>query len=306
MSGSTYRYLLMSTALVGFMASPALSADVAAPDNSLLYSALFGISVGIEDASEGKGTADLDGAEGIELTLAGHGHVSIPLGETFSAQLDAQGEFYDRSADDDEDPAQGAQMLGGHLSWRDPTSGLIGIFGGAGMGYNDDSEEDGDGIGFLAGVEGQLYLDNITLYAQGGWADIQVDADSDEGFLDGWFLRGVGRYFFNEDFLVQAEVSYGETSSYVDGDSKGEIWNWGALAKMRVSDSMPIYGTLEYRGANFEETEDNAESAEEHAVLIGLDFTFGTTSLWENDRRGATLDTPMLPARAAAWTETVD
>ena len=297
-----YRNLLVSTALLGLTAAPALSADVAPPDDSLLFAALFGISAGVQDAS---GSEDLE-FNTTDLTLAGHGHVSIPLGETFSGQLDLQSEFTDR-ADDDENFSQGAHMLGGHLSWRDPHSGLLGIFGGAGMGYNDNGEEDGDGIGWMAGIEGQLYLDNITLYAQAGWADIVVDGDDDEGFNDGWFLRGVGRYFFSEDFLVQAEVSYGESKDYIDGgDDKGEFWNWGALGKMRLSESMPIYGTLEYRGANSWSTDDGGEEIQEHAVLIGLDFLFQATSLWENDRRGATLDTPMLPARAAAWTEGFD
>ena len=301
---SVNRNLLMSTALIGFMATPALSGDIVAPaDDSLLFSALLGISAGVQDVSEGKGSPTP--AAGTELTIAGHGHVSIPLGEAFSAQLDGQGELYDRAAQG-EDAGQGAYMLGGHLSLRDPGMGLIGIFAGAGMGQNDDGSDDGQGIGYIAGVEGQFYLDQFTFYAQGGWADIVVDDHPDEGFVDGWFVRGVARYFFSEDFLLQAEVSYGETSEYVDGDSKGEIWNWGALAKMRLSESMPIYGTLEYRGGNYEETEDFAESVEEHAFLIGLDFAFGANNLWENDRRGATLDTPMLPARAAAWTEAVD
>jgi hypothetical protein len=289
------------------MATPALSADVA-PDNSLLFSALLGFSVGVQDASEDKGSPSIEGGTGTELTLAGHGHVSIPLSESFSAQFDVQTEFYDRTTDEDDEAApQGAQMLGGHLSWRDPETGLIGIFAGVGMGEADEDDEDrNDHVGLLAGVEGQYYLDQFTFYAQAGCGDFKQDEDPDEGFLDGWFARGVARYFFSENFLLQAEVSYGETSEYVDGDSEGQIWNWGALAKMRISESYPIYGTLEYRGGNYEDAEDGVDSVEEHAFLVGLDFTFGAESLWENDRRGATLDTPMLPVRAAAWSQSVD
>ena len=307
MSKSLFRTLTVSSALAGFLSVPAFAADVAPPDDSLLFAALFGISAGIQDASGSKDDEDdneVDVDAGSNFTLAGHGHVSIPLGDTFSAQLDGQSEFYDR-ANNNEDEAQGAHMLGGHLSFRDPGMGLIGIFGGAGMGYNDDGDDDGDGIGFLAGIEGQLYLDQFTLYAQVGWADINVDSE-DEGFTDAWFARGVARYFFSEDFLLQAEVSYGENSHFVDGDDDSEIWNWGALGKMRLSESMPIYGTLEYRGGDYWTEDQEGDSVEEHAVLIGLDFVFGATTLWENDRRGATLDTPMLPARAAAWTEALD
>ncbi|MGE3366776.1 MAG: hypothetical protein AB7I34_25410 [Rhizobiaceae bacterium] len=301
MSKSLLRNLFVSSALAAFMATPALAADVEMPpDNSLLFSGLFGIAVGIQDASIAKGDPDLN--EGTELTLSGHGHVSIPLGESFSAQLDAQGEFYDRSSNDD---AKGAYVLGGHLSWRDPDAGLFGIFGGAGSADDGEVDSDGDDISFMLGAEAQLYLDQFTFYVQGGWADFEMD-EEEEGFTDAWFVRGVGRYFFSEDFLFQAEVAYGETPHYVDGDSKGEVWNWGALAKMRIAESSPVYGTLEYRGGYYEETEVDAEAVEEHAFLVGLSVAFGVTSLWENDRRGATLDTPMLPARAAAWTGSVD
>ncbi|MGE0006293.1 MAG: hypothetical protein AB7S92_11940 [Parvibaculaceae bacterium] len=301
MPRTAIRSLLISGALAGFVATPSLAADIELPpDDSLLFSGLLGLSIGIQDASAAKGEPDVNG--GTELTFAGHGHVSIPFGDSFSAQLDGQGEFYDRSGDDD---ARNAYVAGAHLSWRDPQAGLFGVFGGAGSADDGEADSDGDDISFLAGVEGQLYLDQLTLYVQGGWADFQMD-DDDEGFTDAWFARGVARYFFTEDVLVQAEVAYGETAQYVDGDSKGEVWNWGILAKTRLSDSVPLYGTLEYRGGHYEETEDDAEAVEEHAFLIGVDFAFGAQTLWENDRRGATLDTPMLPARAASWTGSVD
>ena len=308
LSSSLLRRLFLSTAIAGFVATPALSADVGTPvDNSLLFSALLGVSAGIQHASIDEGEPELD--EGIELTIAGHGHVSIPLGEAFSAQLDSQGELYDRSTPDTLDP-QAAHMFGGHLSWRDPEAGLLGIFAGAGIGYvkEDGGDDDGDGIGVVAGIEGQIYLDNVTLYAQAGWGNIQVDSDPDEGFDDGLFVRGVTRYFVSENFLLQVEGSYGWVDEYTNGDQTGEIWNWGALGKIGLSDLMPIYGTLEYRGGFYgvHGGGAGAQSAFENVLLIGLDFAFGAPSLFDNDRRGATLDMPMLPARAAAWTQTVD
>ena len=121
-------------------------------------------------------------------------------------------------------------------------------------------------------------------------------------------MRGVTRYFVSDDFLLQAEGSYGWVNEYVDGNESGQIWNWGALGKAGLSDLVPIYGTLEYRGGFYREHGggDEAESPLENVLLIGLDFAFGAPSLFDNDRRGTMLDTPMLPARAAAWTQTVD
>ena len=74
------------------------------------------------------------------------------------------------------------------------------------------------------------------------------NSDPDEGFDDGLFVRGVTRYFISEDFLLQVEGAYGWVDEYTNGNQTGQIWNWGALGKIGLSDSMPIYGTLEYRG----------------------------------------------------------
>ena len=41
-------------------------------------------------------------------------------------------------------------------------------------------------------------------------------------------------------------------------------------------------------------------------MIFGARFLFGAKTAKENDRRGATLSSPMLPARTAAWTEAID
>lgn len=304
MTNSFTRQLALSTALLGMMAGSAWAADPEPVTDELLFAAIFGLSVGAQDANSTDGDPSV--TEGFDLTLAGQGAVNIPFGDMFSAQLDMQTEFYDRAGDDDN--AQSASMIGGHLSLRDPGMGLVGLFAGAGFGTNEDSSEGSGGLGYLAGVEAQGYLGNFTLYGQVGYADFVVDDDSPdgEGFVDGWFAGAEARYFIHEDFMLHANVAYGETKSYVDGDSTGKIWNWGAGAKLLLSASMPIYGTADYRGGIYTETEDNTEEVTEHAFLVGLAFAFGAPNLMENDRRGATLSTPMLPARAAAWTEAVD
>lgn len=303
MTKSFTKQFALSTALLGMVAGSAWAADPEPITDGLLFAAVFGVSVGAQDASEARSGADI--TAGTELTFAGQGAVNIPLGDMLSAQLDGQAELYDRGGD--EDDAQSASMIGGHLSLRDPGMGLVGLFAGAGLGTSLDSSGGGEGLGFLAGAEAQAYLGNFTLYGQVGYGNFVVDDDSpnDEGFTDGWFAGAEARYFIHEDFMLNASVAYGETGSYEDGDDNGRIWNWGAGAKLRLSDSMPIYGTLDYRGGYYDSYQSD-DAVEEHAVLVGLAFAFGAPSLMENDRRGATLSTPMLPARAAAWTEAID
>ena len=306
MTKSLTRQLVLSTALLGMIAGSAWAADPEPVTDGLLFAAVFGVSVGAQDAQAFDPFEDPDINEGTDLTFAGQGAVNIPLGEMLSVQLDGQTELYDRGGDNKDD-ATSASMMGGHLSLRDPGMGLVGLFAGVGLGTSLDDSDDGEGLGFLAGAEAQAYLGNFTLYGQVGFGDFVVDDDDPdgEGFVDGWFAGAEARYFIHEDFMLNASVAYGETDSVEDGDQAGRFWNWGAGAKLRLTDSMPIYGTLDYRGG-FYDSYENEDEIEEHAVLVGLAFAFGAPSLMENDRRGATLTTPMLPARVAAWTEALD
>lgn len=250
------------------------------------------------------------------LTYGGNAFASIPLGERISMQLDAQGEFH---ADGQELAPKGAAMLGGHLSYRDPSNYLIGAFAGFGRplaSIGNDTPGSHSGWGYVLGGEGQVYVDKLTLYGQAGFGDFKVDDNGGpEGFVNGWFVRGVARYFFNEEFFVEGEYAYGYTNCYIDGScaptqDAGVFHNWGAKAVFRLphATTMPIYGTLAYQGGSYYATND-LDTGTEHSFRVGLRVMFGKAgapTLLANDRYGATLDTPMLPARAAAWTETLD
>ncbi len=58
------------------------------------------------------------------LAYSGAGRFSVPLAKNFSIQLDIEGEAYPNS--DEEDP-QGAYLIGGHVSLRDPIGALSGF-----------------------------------------------------------------------------------------------------------------------------------------------------------------------------------
>ena len=268
--------------------------DVKDP-GGLILSTLGELAVGYR-SSESNEDADHDG-----VTSSVSGRVSIPFAMNFSVQLDAEGESY--FADGFED-AQGVWLVGGHASLRDPNLGLLGIFGAYGQGLNEDDENDIK-RGFLVGGEVQAYLDDFTLYGQGGYADFEVDEEGGEGFVEGWFVRGVGRWFITPDMMVEAEVSYGETDLYIDGFGDGEFWNWGVKGKMRILSSLPIYGVLAYRGGDYDAPSDD-DTGGDHVFLVGVSVLFGPATLKKNDRLGATLDMPLLPGRAAAWTEALD
>jgi hypothetical protein len=158
----------------------------------------------------------------------------------------------------------------------------------------------------MFGAEGQLYRGNLTLYAQAGFGNNTKGA-SGEGFNDGWFVRGVARYFLRPDTKLEAEISYAEADPYIDGNDKGKFTGWGASIDHKLFDlrSYPVYGTLAYRGTYYDATTES-DHATEHVFKAGIKVLFGANTLLQNDRYGATLDLPMLPVRANSLTENLD
>ena len=299
--------LALAACVLATIATGARAADPTMESDGLIFAGTLGGAVGAHYATAAGDDSDgVDVMDGTAFTIAGQGAVSIPLGEMLALQLDGANEFYTRSSDD-EDDADSAGVFGAHLSLRDPGLGLIGILGGVGLGSSIDDSHKGQ-LGWFVGGEGQMYFGNLTLYAQVGYADFQVDDDTPdgEGFVEAWFAGGEARYFITDDMMLNANVSYGATDSYVDGEDQGDAWNWGVGGAMRLTDSMPIYATADYRGGRYYADDGGEEIVQEQAFLVGLSFLFGAPSLLENDRRGATLSSPMLPARAAAWTEALD
>jgi hypothetical protein len=98
----------------------------------------------------------LDGGDFDEDYFAAFGaKATVPLGERFGAQLDAgvgSDDYYG---------------VGGHLFWRNPDAGLVGVFG---------SWETYDGTDMArGGVEAEAYIDRITLAGRAGYQDGEVD-----------------------------------------------------------------------------------------------------------------------------------
>ena len=126
----------------------------------------------------------------------GEGLLSLPLGENLSIQSDVKYEYNSNAMSDSFDVIGPRYSYQGavHLSWRDPSSGLFGIFGGAGT--SDMSSFDTDA--HFVGGEAQLYMGDMTFYAQGGYVDFSADSVIFgpavlAGLDDGFFARGVFR-----------------------------------------------------------------------------------------------------------------
>lgn len=157
------------------------------------------------------------------------GSITAPLGHSFGFQADG---LLGRVGDDD------AQGLGAHLFWRDPGVGMVGIT--ASRNWLEDVHAD------RVGIEGELYLDDLTLSASGGRQSGDVRHEN-------YSALGVS-YYLNDDLRLEASaVSVGDD----------QMFGLGTEWQFRDNASAYLRGT----------TGDN-----NHSIAVGVQMTFGGTS----------------------------
>lgn len=253
----------------------------------------------------------LDGGTEVSFWSGTSGKLSLPLGENLSIQNDFDIEYNDQAFDSgtNEGGLRYGFLGASHLSWRNPDQALFGMFGG--LGGTHYAFADGNlaqNFRFVGG-EAQLYLDNITFYGQGGYIDVaETRPARGQRLDDGIFARGVMRWFLEPDTRLQFEGAYaaldrngGHGGGNGNGNGAGgpldvDIFSWGARYDTRLA--LPIVGDsgvfIGYRGThrnNCYQFERGADLTD-HTLMVGFSYQFGGTSMLDNDRRGATLDTP--------------
>jgi hypothetical protein len=124
----------------------------------------------------------------------GEASLTVPLGERFGFQVDGLGGSWGGDA------FWGA---GGHVFWRDPSVGLLGVTGswtqldrgpwtfiGRGTGVS---------VGNVGG-EGEYYLNSVTLRAVAGWEGGDVPS--------GFFTRADARWYAQQDLMLSIGYRY--------------------------------------------------------------------------------------------------
>lgn len=293
-----------------FLAAAAVVFAFVAPASAADQDRQIGLLVsGVVDSWAGVQFIDNNGlsfglGDDTVFTNGGEAALSLPLGDNLSIQSDVKYEYNTNATE-----APGSSDVFGprysfqgatHLSWRDPSRGLFGVFGGAGTSSFGLFEDDGFGhdVAFVGG-EAQLYLDNITLYGQGGYVDFDTRTNSSNfGLSDGVFVRGVFRWFLDNDSRVQLEVTY-LNADYTEAEAGDvDIFSVGARYDFVLA-GLPIIGDtalfVGYRGT-FRENCFNlvggpSADVDDHTIRIGTSYSFSGDRLTV-DRQGATLDTP--------------
>ena len=230
--------------------------------------------------------------------VGGDARVDIPFSETFSLQLDLEGESGFDNTGSEADDHLGKVAAAGHLNYRQLDRYLFGAFGGGGMIFQG-SDHASSQHRFL-GVEGQWYFGHATLYGQVGWMDSSGDGEFD-ALNDAWFVRGVGRTFFNGgNTKLEGEVSYANGEQ--DPTDDVSVIGWGAeiehVLRSFGSDGF-LSGFARYEGVHFDKEPADRKTTN-HIFMVGIKMDMNQLNPLSRDRTGATLDLPDFAAWNAA------
>ena len=179
------------------------------------------------------------GADGVDV-VGGTGSVTFPLGQQFGLQFDGSAASFDNDIVGAIPVFRGAT----HLFWRDPSIGMLGLFGDyfhvdLGRGFNF----------FAGGVEGALYLDQFTV-------DGLIGLDGGD-IIDSGFLSRVRLVHYpKENLAIHIGHAYGldEHRLLYGGE-------WSFASHGGAASSIFAEGELDEGG--------------DTSVLAGLRFYFG-------------------------------
>jgi len=132
---------------------------------------------------------DIDGIDDLSL-WSGAGSISVPVGHSFGMQIDAGiGRFSG-------DASATAYGIGAHAFWRNPDVALFGLYGD----YQATSDFDLDSM--RLGVEGELYLDRISLEGFAGAERFDFG-----GAVDTYFSgEALAAFYVTDDFRIHGGV----------------------------------------------------------------------------------------------------
>ncbi len=281
---------LLLAALMALPAGAAKAQDSGAPQ----LAGVGEVSVGYVFMDQGSDTDSDNPSDTARYTFGAK--VSVPLSDGITFQVDY---IIDDDATSDSDNDGNVDQLGLHASWRNNTY-LVGAFGAYGRARPEGSSQ-GDENGLLFGIEGQYYTPNMTFYGQLGVFD--GSGNDSEALDSGGFGRLGLRYFLDSNALISGNLLYGAGENRDDDEI--DYYSWDVTYRRRIAKT-PISWFVGYNGNRFEVNDQTDgtpdEDLTEHIVTVGLTFTFGPSSLKANDRRGATLDIPTTPIRAAGYT----
>lgn len=280
---------LLSTTALCMMSFGASAADL--PSRALApapYAAVVPFDA-FGALSVGYNWANIGGQDANGLALNARATFEAPVFERFGFQAD--GEFNRavyKPSGSNIDLKRNTTDLTGHAFWRDSSVGLVGVFAQAA------SSEISLGIlsdrRYFAGAEGQYFIGNVTLYGQAAYENANFGTPiAGSVSADGVIVAAQARYFATANWSIALKGSYESIKADFRGATiSHEGWLIGAQTDYRF-DNTPysVFATADYRDGKFS---NNGGKDNETRVMVGGKLNFGSKTLFERDRSGASLD----------------
>lgn len=243
-----------------------------------------------EDTSPGGKADGLD----MEARITG----AVPLGGKFAAQVDAVLGRTNFGCNGCSSLRVNETTVAAHVFKRNPDKSLIGLIAQrtantSSYGYI------GLPTTYYIGGEGQYYADKLTIYSQVAYAI------GDEAYYkrDGVHTALQLRYFPRENLMVALKGGYEQTNmhdrvTYQDNKVTVKSWSLGGKAEYRLPSSrVSLTADVDYSDASARSSLRYSTNAQygwgnysDVRAMIGVKLNFGTTTLQERDRSGASLD----------------
>jgi hypothetical protein len=215
------------------------------------------------------------------------GRVNFPLGERWNIQTDA---IVDSIWID------GVNLYGYggavHAYWRDPSRFAFGGFATITR-YGGDEIDGTNPYSYTFGPEAQVYLGNVTLYGQAYYGRLEDFSFIGVFPADLWGVRAAVRYYARPDLRFDAELGYQKLDFDVPVPAKLDVNTFSAAAQVMYRFSgtpWSVFGRYQ-----FEHVSEDSPFGDVHGninkVIVGLRLNFGTGTLLDEDRNGATMDT---------------
>lgn len=291
------RKLIAAAALVATYSSTAYAADTASQE------AATAVESRIKGAFEIGGWANNynqtdDDEKGTDPGIYVAAFAHIDVGSGFFIGVDAQGEFLRIEEADSywaHEPSKAA-VFGASFNYR-LGAAVVGVFGGIGGTNNEGGDNNAP---YVAGAQASFDFGSATIFGQIGHANIRVD-EEDSGFTGTFGKLGM-IYGVSENFALAVDGGYGRApKDYEDPGDSGRYWTVGLKGALKLTDTMPLFGTAAYEYRKFEaNTED---SAREHSFRLGVSYAFGAATAKDTFNP---FQTPITPYRAASYAEVLD
>lgn len=175
-----------------------------------------------------------------------------------------------------------------HGFYREADRFLVGSFFQVGRDEQSDESFELDVSRKYAGAEAQLYLDNLTLYGQAGWQQMEQEIAGTSIGADGFFGSFEARYFLTPDLRIDGHVGVATWEQSFPFDVTLTTVNLGVGAEYKL-ENLPVslFASYDYYTSNYDV--DFSPAIDRHRVLVGAKIAIGEETLLDRDRNGASL-----------------